>query len=101
WEAQPVQEHYVQKGDPRPIQDFWRYDVIPAWNKHQRQAQVDVQDSGHMSTTLDTPASVPVMTRAPETVTLLTEADWKIVAGYESFIDRWINNNKMALDPRT
>jgi hypothetical protein len=103
WEAQPVQEHYVQKGDPRPIQDFWRYDVIPAWNKHQRQqfTSEHVQDSGHMSTTLDTPASVPVTTRTPETVTLLTEADWKNVAGYESFIDRWINNNKMALDPRT
>lgn len=110
WEAQPVQEHYVQKGDPRPIQDFWRYDVIPAWNKHQRQQVPPLTDQS-ISQAPDTVQSITlselpnvtesVTNRNPESISLLTEADWKIVNGYESFIDRWIVNNKMALDPRT
>lgn len=99
WDADPVQEHYVLKGG-RPQSDFWKYDVLPAWNRHQAQPESHTDDIQHISTppVLDS-AEITKSTPKRDIIKLLTATERENAP--RNFVDDWVDMHRLALDERT
>lgn len=94
WSADPVREHYSDKN--RPIEDFWRYDVLKAVKQKDFGVVIEppVHESVHDGDTL--PA-----TPKPKKVVLMTAEERQLVADNPSWIDEWLAHCYSRLDERT